>query len=221
MVPAQYMQDQHMDLDHPQEEYQEHQSELAPEPEGKRMTKLRGLLDKALYETLRTCNFDAIQECFPSLAAANPEELRVAHEKVCTFLDVEVHNEFEQIINERSIIFKLNALDRLIEDAEQKGRTAGSSTILNLSPDVAVRARTVPTKEAEIERLKAELERVQLDNRRLGNALNHSKAEQAAIKIDLLESYNEFQEGSKNASSIPIHEMEQLLDAAMLHVQDL
>ena len=38
------------------------------------------------------------------------------------------------------------------------------------------------------------LSQVQLDNRRLGSALNHSKAEQSAIKIDLLESYNEFQE---------------------------
>lgn len=88
----------------------------------------------------------------------------------------------------------------------------------------------MPTKEAEIERLKAELERVlsaqrkclyldaelkfmsahsycassillllqvQLDNRRLGSALNHSKAEQSAIKMDLLESYNEFQEVSR------------------------
>jgi len=80
-----------MDLDDPQDEYQEHQPEPVPEPEGKRMTKLRGLLDKALFETLRSCNFDAIQECFPSLAAANPDDLRVAHEKVCLFLDSEVH----------------------------------------------------------------------------------------------------------------------------------
>ncbi|KAI1293242.1 hypothetical protein EDD11_008452 [Mortierella claussenii] len=164
------------------------------EPEGPRMTRLRGILEKSLQETLKACNYNAISESFPALAAHNPLELRVAHEKVCKFLSVEVNNEFEQIIEERNVIFKLNGLDRLIADAKSKGITAGSRTILDLAPEVAVRARTVPTKEAEIERLKAELERVQLDNRRLGSALNHSKAEQATIKFQLLESYNDFQE---------------------------
>ncbi|KAF9113241.1 Zinc finger C3H1 domain-containing protein [Mortierella sp. AM989] len=129
------------------------------EPEGPRMTRLRGILDKSLKETLKACNYDAISECFPALAAGNPRDLREAHEKVCQFLNVEVNNEFEQIIEERNVIFKLNGLDRLIADARSKGNTAGSRTTLDLSPEVAVRARTVPTKEAEIERLKAELER--------------------------------------------------------------
>ncbi|KAI7817156.1 Nnf1-domain-containing protein [Gamsiella multidivaricata] len=130
------------------------------EPEGQRMTRLRELLSKSLQETLKACNYRAICQCFPTLAAANPEELRNAHEKVFQFLNVEVENEFEQIIEERNVVFKLNGLDRLIADAKSKGRTAGSRTILELPPEIAVRARTVPTKEAEIERLKAELERV-------------------------------------------------------------
>ncbi|KAG0021239.1 Zinc finger C3H1 domain-containing protein [Entomortierella chlamydospora] len=186
--PNQTGEEELMDIVHGQD------VEEQEEPEGPRMTRLRGILDKSLKETLKACNYAAICECFPALAAANPRDLREAHEKVCQFLNIEVNNEFEQIIKERNVIFKLNGLDRLIADARGKGNTAGSRTILDLSPEVAVRARTVPTKEAEIERLKAELERVQLDNRRIGGALNHSKAEQAAIKLELLESYNEFQE---------------------------
>ncbi|KAG0300453.1 hypothetical protein BGZ98_009153 [Dissophora globulifera] len=191
-----------------------------PEPEGPRMTRLRGVLEKSLQETLKACNFNAIRECFPALAAANPTDLQDAHQKVCQFLNVEVNNEFEQVIAERNVIFKLNGLDRLIAEAKSNGITAGSRTMLDLQPDVAVRARTVPTKEAEIERLKAELERLQLDNRRLGGALNHSKAEQAAIKYELLESYSEFQESAKVAAGMPIDDMERLLDTTLGHVQD-
>ncbi|KAF9921283.1 hypothetical protein FBU30_008714 [Linnemannia zychae] len=190
------------------------------EPEGPRMTRLRGILTKSLQETLKACNYNAIQECFPILTSSNPEELRQAHEKVCQFLQVEVENEFGQIIEERNVIFKLNGLDRLIADAKAKGITAGSRTMLDLSPDSVVRARTVPTKEAEIERLKAELERVRQDNRRLGSALTHSKAEQTAIKFEILESYNQFQEGAKIASHIPTNDMEQLMEDALSHVQE-
>jgi hypothetical protein len=55
------------------------------------MTRLRGVLNKALVETLKACNFDAFCECFPALADVNPEALRDAHEKVCEFLSVEVN----------------------------------------------------------------------------------------------------------------------------------
>ncbi|KAF9101436.1 hypothetical protein BGX29_005617 [Mortierella sp. GBA35] len=178
---------------------------MVEEVEGPRMTRLRGILNKSLQETLKACNYNAIQECFPILAAANPEELHEAHEKVCQFLKVEVDNEFGQIIEERNVIFKLNGLDRLIADAKSKGITAGSRTVLDLSPDVAVRARTVPTKEAEIERLKEELELV---------------PEQTAIKFEILESYNQFQEGTKIASGIPVIAMEGLMDEALPQIQE-
>ncbi|KAF9586119.1 hypothetical protein BGW38_009479 [Lunasporangiospora selenospora] len=168
------------------------EEQITDEPDGPRMTRLRGILDKSLIETLKACNYKALQECFPLLAAVQPDELHQAHERVSEFLKIEVNNEFSQIIEERNVIFKLNALDRLIADAKNKGRTAGTWTMLDLSPDAAVRARTVPTKEAEIERLKAEIHKVQLENRKLGNSLNQSKAQQADLKIELLESYDNF-----------------------------
>ncbi|KAF9947428.1 hypothetical protein BGZ72_010568 [Mortierella alpina] len=195
-------------------------SDEMEEQEGPRMTRLRGILDKSLEETLKACNYNAIRESFPYVAAANPGELRNAHEKVCLFLRGEVNYEFGQIIEQRNIIFKLNSLDRLIAEAKSKGITAGSRTILDLSPDVAVRARTVPTKEAEIERLKSEIERVRLDNRRLGSALNQSRATQAAIKRELLDSYSEFQEATNIASQMPVDDMEQLIEATLRHVPD-
>ncbi|CAO3574371.1 unnamed protein product [Mortierella alpina] len=193
-------------------------SEELEEQEGPRMTRLRGILDKSLEETLKACNYNAIRESFPFVAAANSGELRNAHEKVCLFLRGEVNYEFGQIIEQRNIIFKLNSLDRLIAEAKSKGITAGSRTILDLSPDIAVRARTVPTKEAEIERLQSEIERVRLDNRRLGGALSQSRATQAAIKRELLSSYSEFQEATNIASRMPVDDMEQLIAATLRHV---
>lgn len=61
------------------------------EPEGPRMTRLRRILEKSLQETVKACNYNAVQECFPQVAASTPQELRDAHEKVCQFLDVEVN----------------------------------------------------------------------------------------------------------------------------------
>jgi hypothetical protein len=90
MVAAFFSNDTDMDLDQQQLQEQQ-QPEPEPEPEGMRMTRLRGLLDKSLHETLRACNYAAIQECFPALAAAHPEDLRDAHDKVCQFLRVEVN----------------------------------------------------------------------------------------------------------------------------------
>ncbi|KAF9213618.1 hypothetical protein BGZ59_005107 [Podila verticillata] len=196
------------------------------EPEGPRMTRLRRLLEKSLQETVKACNYNAVQECFPQVAASTPQELRDAHEKVCQFLNVEVNvsaafapeNEFEQIIQERNLIHKLNGLDRLIADAMSKGRTAGSSTILDLPPDAAVRARVVPTKEAEIQRLRAELERVRLDNRRLGSSLNQSKAQQTAIGLEIADTYDEFREACDIAAQVPIQDMEQLITRTLRHI---
>ncbi|KAF8976700.1 hypothetical protein BGZ46_008048 [Entomortierella lignicola] len=213
--PNQTGEEEPMEIVHDQE------ADEQEEPEGPRMTRLRGILDKSLSETLKACNYDAVCESFPALAANKPKDLRDAHEKVCQFLKIEVNNEFEQIIRERNVIFKMNGLDRLIAEARSKGNTAGSRTILDLSPEVAVRARTVPTKEAEIERLKSELERVQLDNRRIGSALNHSKAEQAAIKLELLESYSEFQEGVGIANRVPIEDLDSLVHATLNQMQDI
>ncbi|KAK3807863.1 MAG: hypothetical protein J3Q66DRAFT_85579 [Benniella sp.] len=117
-----------MDLEHNADEH----TVEAPEPDGPRMTRLRGILNKSLQETLKVCNYNAICECFPALAAANPEELRLVHEQVCQFLNNEVNIEFEKIIEERNIVFKLNGLDRLIADAKSKGMTVGSRTIANV-----------------------------------------------------------------------------------------
>lgn len=61
------------------------------EPEGPRMTRLRRILEKSLLETVKACNYNAVQECFPQVAASTPQELRDAHEKVCQFLNVEVN----------------------------------------------------------------------------------------------------------------------------------
>ncbi|KAG0345407.1 hypothetical protein BG004_003732 [Podila humilis] len=194
------------------------ESDEPDEPEGIRMTGLRRILEKSLLETIKSCNYNALEECFPLVAAADPYELRNAQEKVCEFLAVEVKTEFEQIIHERNLIHKLNGLDRLIEDARSKGQSAGSRTILDLSPEAAVRARVVPTKEAEVQRLRAELERIRLDNRRLGSILNQNKAEQTAIGMEIIDAYTEFKEVREIAARIPVGEMEQLVDRSIDHI---
>ncbi|KAF9989551.1 hypothetical protein BGZ75_005867 [Mortierella antarctica] len=127
-------------------------AEEMEEQEGPRMTRLRGILDKSLEETLKACNYNAIRESFPFVAAANSGELHNAHEKVCLFLRGEVN--------------------------------------------------------------------VRLDNRRLGSALSQSRATQADIKRDLLDSYSEFQEATNIASQMPVDDMEQLIEATLRHVPD-
>ncbi|KAF9164120.1 hypothetical protein DFQ26_001810 [Actinomortierella ambigua] len=209
-----------METDDPYDE-QAHQSEEAEEqePDGPRMTRLRGILAKSLQETLKACNAKAIQECFPHLAQEKPQDLLEAHAKVCEFLQVEVTSEFEEIIKERSVAYKLNALDRLVSEAKSHGRTAGSTALLDLTPEAAVRARVVPAKEAEVQRLKEELERVRLDNRRLGGALNHCTAEQESLKFELDELFQEFQQSYGITSQLPVAEMERLLDATLAEIR--
>ncbi|KAG0240550.1 hypothetical protein BGW41_006945 [Actinomortierella wolfii] len=204
----------------PQDAEEEMVEEEEQEPDGPRMTRLRGILAKSLQETLKVCNTKAIQECFPQLAQQKPQDLLEAHAKVCEFLQVEVNNEFEQIIKERNVAYKLNALDRLVAEAKSQGRTAGSTALLDLTPEAAVRARVVPAKEAEVQRLKEELERVRLDNRRLGGALNHCAAEQEALKFELDELFQEFQQSYGIASQLPVAEMQQLLDATLAEIRD-
>ncbi|KAF9972009.1 hypothetical protein BGZ73_004935 [Actinomortierella ambigua] len=209
-----------METDESMEEqaYQDIEEE-EQEPDGPRMTRLRGILAKSLQETLKVSNAKAIQECFPHLAQEKPQDLLEAHAKVCEFLQVEVTSEFEEIIKERNVAYKLNALDRLVTEAKNQGRTAGSTALLDLTPEAAVRARVVPAKEAEVQRLKEELERVRLDNRRLGGALNHCAAEQEALKFELDELFQEFQQSYGIASQLPVAEMERLLDATLSEIR--
>ncbi|KAF9999718.1 hypothetical protein BGZ65_004973 [Modicella reniformis] len=83
-----------VDLHGHEQQVEELETELAepepePEPEGPRMTRLRGILNKSLQETLKSCNFNAICECFPILAATKPEDLHEVHRKVCQFLSLQ------------------------------------------------------------------------------------------------------------------------------------
>ena len=118
-----------------------------PEPDGPRSRRLRQVLQKALEKSVAACTYDNFSQCFPTTAKHNGKLLAHLHKQVVANLEMKAtvcplscsspplpptvagnepsasnhaQGEFEAILRERNVIPRLNALDRLLVEAEQR-----------------------------------------------------------------------------------------------------
>ncbi|KAF8246455.1 Nnf1-domain-containing protein [Wilcoxina mikolae CBS 423.85] len=118
------------------------------EPDGPRSQRLRAVFQKALSKTVATCSYENFSQCFPTTAAAQPQLLHSLHAAMVKNITEKSNIEFEKILQERNVIPKLNALDRLLSEAEKRKREAGPGEIpvapSTLPPVLVVSAHLTP-----------------------------------------------------------------------------
>lgn len=93
-----------------------------PTAPGPRATALQKLYNDAITHVLKTCNYTNFSACFPTPASGAAESLKDLHEQFTHALGDKMGRNFEEIMEEREVVGRLNELDSLIEDARRRQR---------------------------------------------------------------------------------------------------
>lgn len=132
-------------------------------PDGRRVKQLRMAFMRALDKSLSQCSYDNFAKCFPRIQRENDELLKQAHERMAKYMKQRPMEEFEMILENRSAVSSLNALDRLLDDAETRRKavppdTAPPPTPSILPPRDIAEAHVVPLLRMAREREQARLD---------------------------------------------------------------
>ncbi|KAL2357134.1 Nnf1-domain-containing protein [Cryomyces antarcticus] len=98
-----------------------------PQAPGPRATALQKVFADALSHSLKTCSYSNFAACFPTAARYVPEALEGLWRDFVERLGGVCRTEFEAILADRSVIPSLNALDRLVADANKRKERASAA----------------------------------------------------------------------------------------------
>ncbi|KAF1814917.1 Nnf1-domain-containing protein, partial [Eremomyces bilateralis CBS 781.70] len=110
-----------------------------PSTPGPRAAALQSAFDRALAATLSKLTPTNFAACFPTIAQNRPEMLDTFSRDFSGKLEAVCKAQFEQILQERSVVSSLNALDALLEDAKRRKARAEAT-----APDGQVEAPIPP-----------------------------------------------------------------------------
>lgn len=95
---------------------------VAPGPRAARFQKV---LDDSLTHTLGKISWENFASCFPTIAAQAPGTLKAVQKQMVDRLGALCRKEFDSILQHRNVVAKLNELESLVSQAEQRRDEAG------------------------------------------------------------------------------------------------
>ncbi|KAK6068828.1 spindle pole protein [Seiridium cupressi] len=96
-----------------------------PVAPGPRAARFQKVLDDSLSHTLGKISWENFASCFPTIAAQAPGTLRAVQRQMVDRLGSLCRKEFESIVQNRNVVAKLNELESLVSQAEQRRDEAG------------------------------------------------------------------------------------------------
>ncbi|OLL22991.1 mRNA cleavage and polyadenylation factor CLP1 [Neolecta irregularis DAH-3] len=127
--------------------------------DGPRAKALKKVLERSLSQTVSRLTRERLAQCFPLVAQESAESLDSIHGSILDFLKEHGAVQFQEVMERRQTVQKLNELDQLIEDAKLRKDTGCESAKLpdNLSPELLVEAHLMPLKKKRLESLQGNL----------------------------------------------------------------
>ncbi|KAI8578876.1 hypothetical protein K450DRAFT_244921 [Umbelopsis ramanniana AG] len=169
---------------------------------GKRAKKLNMLFEKYIERIIQSVSYAKFAICFSELDEQQHEALVMAHQQVCEYLEKSIREDFHSILVERQLIEKLNELDKLVEEAKRnntaEARRSGAGVVVE--PEQALRARSVPLKQAEIERLRKQHAELQGQNQDLMKSIVNQRDQLAGLCNNVSQSLGQFEQAVETAS---------------------
>jgi kinetochore protein NNF1 len=95
---------------------------------GPRATRLRDLYAQALEHTLGKLAWDNFAACYPTIGSRAEGVLRQVQAQMVGKLGEKCEKEFDSIVASRQVVSKLNELEALIADAQQRRSAATDET---------------------------------------------------------------------------------------------
>ncbi|KAK4574369.1 hypothetical protein LTR86_002131 [Recurvomyces mirabilis] len=165
-------------------------SPLPPPPTalhpGPRATALQKLYSDAIAHVLKTCSLANFSACFPTPAGHVPEAMRQLHEQFTAKLGEQLGGCFEDLVEERGVVGRLNELDFLVEEARRRrergvgvGEVVAPHTLppsqlylSHLAPQLQQYSSEISTRQAEVSGENVEvLARVQRQRREIAGLM--------------------------------------------------
>ena len=87
---------------------------------GQRAQKLVDVFNRALDHTISTCSYAHFATCFPTADKYNKPLLESVWRQVTNMIETRSRREFDDIFTEKAVITRLNELDRVIAEAEER-----------------------------------------------------------------------------------------------------
>ncbi|KAG2179431.1 hypothetical protein INT44_006277 [Umbelopsis vinacea] len=161
---------------------------------GKRATKLNMLFEKYVERIIQSVS---------ELDEQQHEALVMAHQQVCEYLEKSIREDFHSIVAERQLVEKLNELDKLVEEAKRSSNTVEakrSGAGIVIEPEQALRARSIPLKQAELERLRKQHAELQGQNQHLMKSIVNQRDQLAGLCNNVSQSLGQFEQAVETAS---------------------
>ncbi|CAO3696609.1 unnamed protein product [Umbelopsis ramanniana] len=172
---------------------------------GKRATKLNMLFEKYVERIIQSVSYAKFAICFSDLNEQQHEALVMAHKQVCEYLEQSIREDFHSILAERQLVEKLNELDKLVEEAKRSNNAAelkrpGAGIVVE--PEQALRARSVPLKQVELERLRKQHAELQGQNQGLMKTIVTQRDQLTGLCNNVSQSLGQFEQAVETASAM-------------------
>lgn len=163
------------------------------ETPGIRAAQFQTLYSKTLSKTLSTLSYTNFATCFPTIAVAAPESLKVLHQTFIARLSTFAQSEFAQICTDRHVVKSLNELEELLKEAKRRKARAidgeGPGIIGHgVEPQALVDAHLVGLFGSAQGTLDTRLQNVQVENARLMKEIAEGRQEIAMLMGNVSES---------------------------------
>lgn len=165
-----------------------------------RYERLNQVMKKAVEQTIKKLLMpEQLQKCFPTISTmeGGPEALETARKQIQKYFHSTCFKQFDHIFQNRDIERKLDELDAIIHDAQQR-RDLGTETPLHIDQFSAaelIGASTNKAREDAAKKLQLIYEQLVLDNQQLYEELRQLADEGAGLKADIVAQVTDLSSG--------------------------
>ncbi|KAI9573746.1 hypothetical protein HD554DRAFT_2251245 [Boletus coccyginus] len=167
-------------------------------PDSKRWTHFHSALQLAINRAAHKWTYEDFQECFALWCKEEPHGAEGIFNTVSRHMEDQIHASCETLFRDFNVRDSINILHRVVTDArarKQRGEMEAKDIWKeDLEPRAAVRARTVPVLESEVEKLKATLQGLEEENQALYEQVKsnvHRQREADAKTAELLKIFDD------------------------------
>ncbi|KAI0046731.1 hypothetical protein FA95DRAFT_1344364 [Auriscalpium vulgare] len=188
-------------------------SNVPPGPSNKRWPGFYDALQLAIQQAAHKWTFEEFAECFPLWCEEQPKGAETVYQTVSGFVEKRIVEESNTLFENYALQENLDRLQAVVDDARRRKRS-GEPRPLNawredLEPRAATCARTIPTLEAERDKLRKQLTELEAHNTELEATLKESVDTKVVADEKIAEIFAFLDELVMKWKDLPVEEMQE------------
>ncbi|KAI0043811.1 hypothetical protein FA95DRAFT_1497997 [Auriscalpium vulgare] len=188
-------------------------SNAPPGPSNKRWPGFYDALQLAIQQAAHKWTFEEFVECFPLWCEEQPKGAETVYQTVSGFVEKRIVEESNKLFERYALQENLDGLQAVVDDARRRKRSGEprppNAWREDLGPQAATHARTIPTLEAERDKLRKQLAELEAHNTELESALIKSTNTRVVADEKIAEIFAFLDELVVKWKDLPIEEMQE------------